>query len=134
MLSEKRSGDDREEESEEAQKSGGQCGHGDRALEEGTHPAEEKSPERPEAAGEVNVGAACFGEGGAEFGVAKGAEENDESADDPRGKDQSGGTDGASHVAGDQENAGADRIADDNGDRRPQTEATNQIGRLRLSS
>src|SRR5580704_7294702 len=132
MLSEKGSGDDGEEESEEAQKTGGQRSHGDWALKKRTHPAEEKSPERTEAAIEVNVGAAGFGEGGAEFGITEGAREHNESADDPRGENQSSGAHDASHVAGNQENASTDGVANDDGRGGPQAEAANQVGMLRV--
>src|SRR5262249_35209942 len=47
--------DDREDEGKKAQKCSREAGHGDGAVEEGVHPAEEETPERAEPFGEVNV-------------------------------------------------------------------------------
>ena len=102
-----------------------QCGHSHRALKKRAHPAKKKSPQRTEAAVQVDIGAAGFGEGGAKFGVAEGAEEHDESADEPGSKDQSGRADGAGHVAGDEKNARTDGVADDDRRSRPEAEAAN---------
>src|SRR5579863_5507850 len=71
---EQRSGDHRKQKSEEAQESRGQSSHRHGALEKGAHPAEKKSPEGAEAAVEVDVGTASFGESRAKFCVAEGAE------------------------------------------------------------
>ena len=48
-------------------------------------------------------------------------------AENPGGKNQRGRTDGASHVAGDEKNSRADRVANDDGGRGPQAQAANQV-------
>ena len=53
--------------------------------------------------------------------------QDDDSAEDPRGKHSSNQADCAGHVAGDQKNAGTDGVADNDGRRRPDTEATYQL-------
>ena len=80
----------REQESGESQKSGRQRSHRHRPLKKRTHPAEEKPPEGAETAVEVDVGAACFGERRAQFGITEGAEKHDEPADNPGGKNELG--------------------------------------------
>src|SRR6266478_2395419 len=125
MAREQGGGHNREEESEEPQKSSRQSSHRDRPLEKRAHPAEEESPQGTETAVEVDVRAACLGECRAQFGITESAKEHDETADNPRCKNQGGCADGAGHVTGDKKNARANGVANNDRSRRPQTQAAN---------
>src|SRR5580704_9579872 len=123
MSGEKRSHSGREQEPHEPQKSRSQRGHGNGSLEKRAHPAEEKPPQRAKAAIEVNIRPAGLGKRGAQFRITERAEENNKSANKPRGEYQSRGADGASHIAGNKENARADGVTNDDGSGRPDTQA-----------
>src|SRR5271170_6471690 len=131
MPGEQRGGHHREKKSQEPQKSRGECGHSHWTLKKRAHPAEKKSPERAETAAEIDVRSAGFGERRAQLGIAESAKKYDESADEPGGKNQFDRADSPGHVAGDEENSRANGVADDDRGRRPQTQTTNQMRRLR---
>ena len=112
----------------------GQRSHSYRPLQNRTHPTKEKSPKRAQAPAQVNVGAACLGKCGTQFGITESAHEHDQAAQDPGSENELGGTDGARHVAGDKKNAGADGVAHDDGGRGPKAQAANQVGPLCIVS
>ncbi len=89
-----------------------------------------------EEGGEVAVGFADEGVLAADarakrgdFGVAHGAEEREQAADDPDDVDDADAAGGGHHLARDEEDAGADDDADDDGDRVARGEDAREIVR-----
>ena len=93
------------EEAEKPQKPRGERGHRDRPVEKGTHPAEEKSPQRAEPMVQIDIRATCPGKRGAKLGIAKRTEENDDAAENPCNEDERSCSDCAGHVARDKKNS-----------------------------
>ena len=122
-----RRGHNWKEEAEKPQKSCGERGHRDWPVEKGTHPAEEKSPERAEPMIQINIRATCPGKRRAKLGIAKGTEEDDDAAKNPRNEDERHCSDCACHVARDKKNSRADRIADNDGRSCPEAKATDEL-------
>src|SRR5262249_36016704 len=121
-------------EPDKAQKRSGKRCHGDGPVKKGAHPAEQKSPEWPQAFGEVNIWPACLGEHCSELGVAKGAKKNNDSAQNPGRKNERCGTCHPCHLAAHKKNARADGVSDDDCGCGPETKAADEFWALGLVS
>src|SRR5262249_4475634 len=64
------------------------------------HPAEEKSPNRAEAAAKVCILTACFGNGRSELSIRERAKDGEDRASDPRGKNDGNEATFARHLGG----------------------------------
>jgi len=93
-------------------------------------PAKGETPDRTETSAQIGVLAARFRDGRAEFGEGQCAEQREQSADNPGGKDDGHGAAFTSHFGGFQKNAGTDHGADDNRRGGPGAEATDKLETL----
>src|SRR5664279_1342277 len=89
----------RSKKSHKAQEPGGDHGSRTRPHYHGTGPAKKKSPQWANSATQVNVVATRFRHGSAQFGVAKGPEKDDHSADNPDHQNLPHRIDFTGHVA-----------------------------------
>ena len=105
----------------------GQCGDGPRVDDEEERPAEEEREERPVRLAEEDVHAARLGHGRAELGESEGAEVAEEPADDPDRKHEERRREDGGDGLGDEEDAGTDDPADDDGDDVPEPENPGQV-------
>ena len=83
MQSEDGRADSRKEKAEKNEKARGNRGDGRWLANQVVHPAEQKSPNRPYAAPEINVGAARLRHRRAEFGNGQRTEQREDPADNP---------------------------------------------------
>jgi hypothetical protein len=103
------------EEAQRARQADGDGGDGGRLGHGKPGPHVEEGGGVAVRAAQVDVFAAGVGQHGAQFGVGHGAEEREQSADDPGEIDQGRGADVLHHLARHKEDAAADDGADDNG-------------------
>ncbi len=95
------------------------------------HPAEEKSPDRAEAAAQIGVFSAGLWNHGAQFGIGEGAEKGKNCADDPRREDYGNEAAFTGHFGGLEKDSRADHGAYDDRAGRPGAESADEIEPLR---
>ena len=117
---------------EHAHEAGGDGGDGGGLGDGDPGPGVEEGGEVAVGVAEEGVFATDAGLHGGDFGVAHGAEEREQAADDPDGVDHARTADGGHHLARDEEDSGADDDADDDGRGVRGVEDAGQVGvRLR---
>src|SRR5271166_1122713 len=94
------------------------------------HPTKQKAPYGAESPAKISVFTTSFGNCGTKFGKRQCAEDGEDSAHDPRGKDDRYETSFARHFRGLKEDAGAHHGADDDGRRRPRSQAAHKLQTL----
>ena len=107
--------DGREEDSEEFAEGDADRGDGAGLNDKEERPAVEEAAERAEGLAEIDVLTAGLGHHGRQFAVAERADEGHQRRNQPGGNEKCGRADGATHICGDDEDAGADHGAHDDG-------------------
>ena len=103
-----------------SEKAGAQSGNRRALRDPGLRPAVDESKQWAIGGVKVHIFAAGFGQRGRKFGVGEGAEQRQDSAENPNREHHGRRPNRFDHVGRDQENAASDDGSDDDGDGGPQ--------------